>query len=161
MGSSWKNKLVGALAAGAIVAGLFPVTALGAAGELTPDTKISVTGVEDGATVRAYQVVKVDQSNTDTDNGTAGWALAGTFGTIELNDIIGTGATISASEAATIANAAPSASPALETVTLSQSSAGGAYEADVTKPGLYVVVVTGTGATVYNPMFVSADLQPG
>ena len=156
MGSSWKNKLVGALAAGAIVAGLLPVTALGATGALEADTKISVTGVEDGATVRAYQVVKVDQSNT-ADNGTAGWALAGTFGDIELNDIIGTGATIDASEAATIANAAPSASPALETVTLSQSSAGGAYEADVTKPGLYVVVVTGTGATVYNPMFVSAD----
>ena len=145
MGSSWKNKLVGAIATGAIVAGLFPVAALGAAGDLTADSKISV-----------YQVVKVDQSNT-ADNGTAGWALAGTFGTIALSDIIGTRATIDASEAATIANAAPSASPALETVTLSQSSAGGAYEAAVTKPGLYVVVVTGTGATIYNPMFVSAD----
>lgn len=70
MGSSWKNKLVGAIATGAIVAGLLPVTALGATGALEADTKISVTGVEDGATVRAYQVVKVDQSNTEVD-GTA------------------------------------------------------------------------------------------
>lgn len=154
MGSSWKNKLVGAIATGAIVAGLFPAAALGAAGELTADSKISVTGVEDGATVTAYQVVKVDQSNTATD-GTAGWALAGTFGDIELTDIIGTGATISAEEAATIADAAPDADPALTTVTLTKS--GDAYEANVTEPGLYVVVVTGTGATVYNPMFVSAD----
>ena len=154
MGSSWKNKLVGALAAGAIVAGLLPVTALGATGALEADTKISVTGVEDGATVTAYEVVKVDQSNPAV-NGTAGWALAGTFGDIKLTDIIGTNAAISAEEAATIADAAPDANPPLTTVTLTKK--GDAYEANVIEPGLYVVVVTGTGATVYNPMFVSAD----
>lgn len=130
------------------------MTALGATGALEADTKISVTGVEDGATVTAYKVVKVDQSNTEVD-GTAGWALAGTFGTIKLGDIIGTDATISAEEAATIADAAPNADPALTTVTLAKN--GDAYEANVTEPGLYVVIVEGTGGTIYNPMFVSAD----
>lgn len=155
MEMTFKKKLAGLAAAAALALAMAPVAAFGDAGALTADTTISVTGVEAGAQVTAYKVVKVDQTNTATD-GTAGWALAGTFGTIQLSDIIGTNANgISATEAATIANAAPNADPALTTVPLTEAS--GTYSATVTEPGLYVVLVKGTGATVYNPMFVGAD----
>lgn len=64
MGTSWKNKLVGAVAAGAIVAGLFPVSAFGA-GALTADKTITVNGLESGDTATYFQIVEIDGDKTE------------------------------------------------------------------------------------------------
>ncbi|ACV21626.1 T6 antigen [Slackia heliotrinireducens] len=153
--TKWKSKLAGVLAAGALAVALVPAAAFGA-GALTADTTISVTGIEDNpaAKVTAYKVIEVDQSNTKTD-GTAGWRLVTGFDNLEgitLEGLIGTGQTISATEAATLANAASG-----EGITLSKDGETTTYKATGVEPGVYVVKVTGTGATVYNPMIVSAD----
>ena len=142
-----RNRLAAFGAAGALALAMAPMAAMG----LTADNEISVTGIaDDNATVKAYLVVKEDQSNTLTD-GTGGWALNGTYGDLKLSDILGDNANgISASEAATIAKNVTG-----DSTTLTKD--GDKYKATVTKPGLYIVLVEGTGATVYNPMFVGAD----
>lgn len=93
MAVSWKNKLVGAIATGAIVAGLFPMAALGAGASVldtTPDDTatedvtegpgytLTVKGLESGDTTKYYQIIEQDvddDTQTPPYIGTQGWKL--------------------------------------------------------------------------------------
>ena len=86
---SWKNKLVGAVATGAIVAGLFPMAALGAGASVLDSTatnadpagpgyKLVVTGLEQNDGVTYYQIIEQDLDDTTTTPTTVGsqqWKL--------------------------------------------------------------------------------------
>jgi len=159
--TSWKNKLVGAIATGAIVAGLMPVAAFGE-GALTKDATISVTGIDSGDTAAYYQVI---QQNADTN----AWELKAPFTGLGLADLAGNAEVktehptwtdvdyiiqdgISAEEAGVIAAKASGAGTALE-------EASGTWSATV-NPGTYLVLVTPKNDNkdvVYKPIFVSAD----
>ena len=72
MASSWKSKLVGAIATGAIVAGLFPAAALGAASDLVLDStspkpaySLTVGGLDNGDKATYYQIIELDTATTD------------------------------------------------------------------------------------------------
>ncbi len=173
MGSRWKNKLVGAIATGAIVAGLFPAMALGADPAL--DQKISVSGLTQGDTAVYYQIVQQDQS-------TKAWKLSSAVDVNNDKKIDGSNYTISDLTATDtdklvitpdIANAI---SVALSTNNAASTSMGTAnasgtvektiaaandtgYSADA---GLYMVVATPSDNNknvVYKPVFVSADFD--
>ena len=84
---SWKNKLVGAVATGAIVAGLFPMAALGAAASVLDSTatdadpagpgyKLTINGLDEGDTADYYQIITQDFDTTDPASiGTQQWKL--------------------------------------------------------------------------------------
>ncbi len=161
MTTSWKNKLVGAVAAGAMVAGLFPMWALG----LEADTTIKVTGIDSGDTASYYQVIQQNAS-------TKAWELTSAFSTLDLtqtdankaiNDALEEGSKkttldfildgIDAEEAGLIAAKAGTATGTLE------EDPAGTYSKDV-DPGMYLVLVepkSDNKDVVYKPIIVSAD----
>ena len=173
MGSSWKNKLVGAIATGAIVAGLFPAVALGADPAL--DAKVSVSGLVPGDTAVYYKIVEQDQA-------TKAWKLTSAVDAGGDGKIDGSNLTISDLMATDtdklvitpdIANAI---SVALSTNNASSTDMGtadatGAVEKSITAAdgtgysadaGIYMVVATPSANNkniVYKPVFVSADFD--
>ena len=164
--ASWKNKLVGAIATGAIVAGLLPIGAFGAEA-LPVDGSISVTGLQDGDSAKYYQVVTQDDSNA--------WKLTAAVDADDDGKIDGSNFTI----ADLVITADPSAATTdKEVITAEIANAiaaalttNGAAGADMdmtagtasksgVAAGLYMVsAVPGASNknTVYKPVFVSAD----
>lgn len=175
MGSSWKNRLVGAIATGAIVAGLFPAAALGADPAL--DAKISVSGLASGDTAVYYKIVEQDQA-------TKAWKLtsavdAGGDGTIDGSSPALTIADLMATDTDKLVitpDIANAISVALSTNNASSTDMGiadatGAVEKSITAAdgtgysadaGIYMVVATPSANNkniVYKPVFVSADFD--
>ena len=133
--------------------------AFAATGDLTADSSISITGLEENDSVYLYKVIEVDST-------TGGWKFASGFealGTegndnyssnvkkIVDNDISFTGLTKEdAEKIAKLAKAATA--PSADTV-----PAGGTYTKTVV-PGMYLALVAPVDAnTIYNPIIVSAD----
>lgn len=125
----------------------------------TPDTSVTVTGLDAGDKATAFQILKWDDTLND-------WALTKAVGTYTAEDFIDG---ISAEEASAIA--AAYATDTGKEMTVSETTAtldtysvpteGAA--ADYSNLGLYYVRVTPKNSnTVYNPIFVSADYNlPG
>ena len=170
--TSWKNKLVGAIATGAIVAGLMPVAAFGA-GALTVDGSISVTGLQSGDTAKYYQVVTQDEATnawklTEAVDSDADGKVDGSELTIA--DLVITGnpddaATDKEVITASMANAIAAAltTNQAEGTDMDAFNADGSSTAEV-NPGLYMVVAVPSDTnknTVYKPIFVSADYHNG
>ncbi len=122
--------------AGAIVLALSVVMSMGAFGAFAADADktISVTGVESGATVTAYQIVK---------EGNGAWETV-------------SGVTIADVKAPTAAEITAIAKNAGSLTGIAMTESSGTYSATV-DPGMYLVLVTGSVQNVYNPMIVSAD----
>lgn len=122
---------------------------------------ISVTGIEaedvDKAKVTAYKIVKPTFADEETGavvNGVTGWKLVDGIHIADLEaDPKVTDATIKQSEIYKIAQqiGAKEVTP-FETVTLNNPD----FKAEVT-PGMWIVVATGTGTTIYNPVIVSVN----
>lgn len=150
MVKSLKGKLAGFAVAGALALAMAPAAAFGV-GALTADSTISVTGTDEDtvSAVTAYKIVQVDQSHV-ADDGTSGWALVDGITLVQLTDILGTNANgISADEAAKLASEVSGDG-------IPMTKSGDTWSATV-DPGMYVVLVTSSGAMMYNPVIVSAD----
>ena len=172
MQATWKSKFVGAVATGAIVAGLVPMTAFGA-GALTADTTITVSGLIEGDTATYYQVVTQDEATnawklTEAVDSDADGKIDGSELTIA--DLVITGnpddaATDKEVITASMANAIAAAltTNKAEGTDMEAFNADGSSTAEV-NPGLYMVVAVPSDTnknTVYKPIFVSADYHNG
>ncbi len=100
---------------------------------------LKVLNVESGATVKAYKIVKEESGK---------WVKASAD--IEIADP----AKPTAEEIAAIAGDSAKLS-SLENFTLDY--ADGVYQKSGKTPGVYLILVTGSGSTLYNPMLVSID----
>lgn len=169
MGSSWKNKLVGAIATGAIVAGLFPMAALGAV-TATPEETITVTGLKSKDDVaKYYQVLEYDQT------AKTGWKLKAPFTGLTFSNgqtpdevIAAILNGINADEAGAIAakvtsSTEPTGTMAVDATTNTTRTATlstGTGEDKTYNPGLFLVMVTpNDNKVIYSPMFVSSDFD--
>jgi len=159
-----------------LVLALAMILTIGAvfADEAVPaDTSISVSGLDTGATVNFYQVLKFDPNATTT----GGWAAAPGFTALttdQIQKILGIGdyatgkskaaqAGIDATLAAQIATMANATGVTAKFANVAESS-GTATQATtaVGDAGLYVALVTpGTTDVLYNPVFVAADYTAG
>lgn len=114
-----------------------------AANPATADKTITVTDVEEGATVTAYQIVKEENGHWVAIANSADQKI-----TISNDSVV-----LSAKEVTNLANN----TNGLPNKAMEYSATDKSYLATV-DPGMYLVVVTKTGTpTVYNPMVVSAD----
>lgn len=105
------------------------------------DDVLKVLDVEQGATVTAYQIVKEEKGK---------WVKASSDITL-ANPEKPTAAEISAiASDSTVLNG-------LSHFTLDYNQADKSYSKSGKTPGVYLVLVTGSGATLYNPMLVSID----
>lgn len=100
---------------------------------------LKVLNVEENATVTAYKIVKEDSGK---------WVK--TSDKISIADP----AKPSAAEVSAIAASAEQLA-ALESFTLDYDN--GVYQKSGKTPGVYLILVTGSGSTLYNPMLVSID----
>jgi LPXTG-motif cell wall-anchored protein len=140
--------------------------AVGETNNLNVDTKISVSGLDDGDTVKFYKVLEFNQNATDT----GGWTAAEGFTDLskaKIEKILGLGvyaapngtekdhAGIDDVLAAEIADFAEAANVKY-TVTATNKKA----EQDTPEAGLYVALITPVNKdTIYNPVFVGADYK--
>ncbi|MBP3892883.1 MAG: isopeptide-forming domain-containing fimbrial protein [Atopobiaceae bacterium] len=170
--TSWKNKLVGAIATGAIVAGLFPVAALGADPAL--DGKISVSGLTQGDTAVYYKIVEQDPATkawkltAAVDDGGDG-KIDGSEYTISDLMVSGEDKQVITPDIANAISVALSANKASST-DMGTASEGGVVEKTIAAAtdgysadaGVYMVVATPSANNknvVYKPVFVSADFD--
>ena len=137
----------------AVLAMAFAVPAAFAAGPLTSDGTVTISGIDQGDKVTLYKIIKWDN----------GWVLNGSFGELTVDNLTNnTGNTdgITIDEAATIAsNVADGMIVKIGEVSQKDIAVGasGEYTATV-DPGMYLALITDVNNdTVYNPVFVSSD----
>lgn len=100
---------------------------------------LKVLNVESGATVTAYKIVKEESGK---------WVKASDKITI---------ADPSKPTASEIADIAGSTEQLADLESFTLDEVGGAYQKSGKTSGVYLILVTGSGATLYNPMLVSID----
>ena len=111
---------------------------------------MKVSDVEDGATVEAYQIIKEESGKWVTVGG-----VEITF--VDKDGNVNADVSKNVYPAPTAAQVAAIAKnpPTDKVVNLTRN--GDVYSASGQDAGMYLVLVTGTGATIYNPMIVSVD----
>ena len=158
----------------AMVMVLGMTTSVFAAGEtnnLSVDTTISISGLDDGDAVKFYQVLKYDQNATET----GGWSAATGFTSLttdEIQKMLGLGdyatgkskadeAGIDETLAAKIADYAEAATAKYAgTDNNGIIAASNAASQASPEAGLYVALITPIKKdTMYNPVFVGADYK--
>ena len=117
-----------------VVVATMGITGMSFAAEPDASDVMSIHDVEAGATVTAYQIVKEEDGQWVTVDG------------VTIADVLNP----TAAEITAIAKNPPGTG-----FTLTEE--GGVYSASGKDAGMYLVLVSGTGATVYNPMIVSVD----
>ena len=118
-------------------------------GDLNSDDTLTVTGLEEGDTVKYYQVLEWD-ADSET-----GWVFTSDYSSLtddDLNEILNTGINTA------MANKIGAAATTAVTDPAPADVADNQWVQTVTKPGLYMVAITSVKeGIVYNPVFVAAD----
>lgn len=110
--------------------------------ETMPNTKVTVNGVETGCTVTAYQIIRYEQK--------------GKFVNVE-NGSISNMEEPTAEEILAISKKITSGGTTFGSGT-PLTEVGTSYEANL-DAGMWIVLVKGSGATIYNPMIVSVNVD--
>ena len=149
-----------------VVAATMGITTMSYAADTDKDDKLTVNDVEAGATVTAYQIVKEEGGEWKTVGGV-------TIRFTDENGVVQTGADAgknkypnpTADQITTIAGNPPTTNSFDLTVLkdeegnpiLDKNENPTYIAANKPAAGMYLILVSGTGKTVYNPMIVSID----
>ena len=165
------KKIMAMIIAMVMIVGTMSTVAFADPGDLTHNSKLTVSGLGAGDTVEYYQILKWDPDHSEkVDGNPVGWVWADgvtvdnasattkTVNGLKVVDIIGTTDgqnTISFEDAGALAEKL--ASPAS-----GGANNNGTWTAEGVDPGLYMVIVTSkTPGTMYNPIFVAANFKGG
>lgn len=139
-----------------LVAASTGVSIISYAATTDADDKLTVSGVETKATVTAYQIVKEENGKWKTVDGVS-ITFTDKNGVVQTGDKVGENVypNPTATEIVAIAG-----NPPAESFKLTESTddkGNPIYIATGKDAGMYLILVSGTGATIYNPMIVSID----
>lgn len=133
-----------------VVAATMGFTSISFAANPDSTDVMAVHDVESGATVTAYQIIK-EQSGKWVTVGGAEITFVDADGNVNDDASKNIYPAPTAAQIAAIAKNPPTEN------TFALTPDGGVYKASGKAAGMYLVLVSGTGATVYNPMIVSVD----
>lgn len=148
------KKLMALVIAGAMLLGAMNFTAL--ADDAPYDSKLVITGLEQGDTVYFYQVLGWEDANGNWDGG---WKYQGNFIPLSTTYPVdqATGITVSAEMAGDLARAAQTSDLKAQ----GTADANGKVTVDAPAAGMYVALIQSNNVDiVYNPVIVSADYNP-
>lgn len=151
------KKILALVVAMVMIIATMNIAAFAAAGDLTVNGNLEVSGLDAGDTVTYYQILK--WNGTETDDTTQGWTwgkdiTAASMSDADLAALVGNGTEGSGSISSTLAGKIAAA----VTGGTDDTTANGKWSETVTDAGLYMVIVhPATAGVMYNPVFVAAN----